>query len=69
MTYTSANGAEIQEGLTMAGEQRPWMITLLLCLFVGTLGAHRFYTGRTGSAIAQLLTVAAVGFGRSTTSS
>lgn len=27
----------------------------LLCLFLGMLGAHRFYLGRKGSAIAQLL--------------
>ena len=28
---------------------------LLLCFFMGPLGAHRFYLGRKGSAIAQLL--------------
>ena len=29
--------------------------TLLLCLFLGILGAHRFYVGKTGSAIGMLL--------------
>jgi TM2 domain-containing membrane protein YozV len=47
--------------MSMAGEQKPWMVTLLLCLFLGTFGAHRFYTGRTGSAIGQLLTVGGCG--------
>ncbi len=43
------------------GEQRPWMITLLLCLFLGTMGGHRFYTGHTGTGIAQLLTLGGCG--------
>lgn len=38
------------------GEQKSWMTTLLLCVFVGVLGVHRFYVGKTGSGIAQLLT-------------
>lgn len=29
--------------------------TLLLCLFLGGFGAHRFYAWKTGTAIAQLL--------------
>ena len=43
------------------GEQKPWMVTLLLCLFAGTLGVHRFYVGKIGSGIAQLLTVGGCG--------
>jgi TM2 domain-containing membrane protein YozV len=42
-------------------EQKSWMTTLLLCLFVGTLGVHRFYVGKTGSGVAQLLTVGGCG--------
>jgi hypothetical protein len=33
----------------------------LLCFFLGVFGAHRFYVGRTGSAIVQLLTVGGLG--------
>ena len=43
------------------GEQKSWMTTLLLCLFVGTLGVHRFYVGKTGSGVAQLLTFGGCG--------
>jgi TM2 domain-containing membrane protein YozV len=34
---------------------------LVLCLFLGYLGAHRFYVGRNGTGIAQLLTGGGLG--------
>ena len=33
------------------------LITILLCCFLGYLGAHRFYTGHTVIAVVQLLTL------------
>ena len=41
--------------------QKDWLITLLLCIFVGGLGIHRFYTGHIGIGIVQLLTLGGCG--------
>ena len=35
---------------------KEWLATLLLCFFLGYLGIHRFYVGKTGTGILQLLT-------------
>lgn len=40
---------------------KDWLTTLLLCLFVGGFGIHRFYTKHTGIAIVQLLTLGGCG--------
>ncbi|MEE1310014.1 MAG: TM2 domain-containing protein [Bacteroidaceae bacterium] len=36
---------------------RNWIVTLILCLFFGVFGAHRFYAGKIGTGILQLFTV------------
>lgn len=35
--------------------EKSFVTTILLCLFLGGFGAHRFYVGKKGSAIAILL--------------
>jgi TM2 domain-containing membrane protein YozV len=41
--------------------RKSWLTTLLLCIFFGLLGVHRFYTGNRRIAIAQLLTTGGLG--------
>lgn len=61
--YGSNNGQmnyNTSYSVNKSGE-KSWLVTLLLCLFVGTLGVHRFYVGKIGTGILQLITFG--GFG------
>ena len=46
--------------LDQSGPDIDWT-AFLLCWFFGVFGAHRFYMGKTGSAILQLLTLGGLG--------
>lgn len=40
---------------------KDWLLTLLLSLFLGTLGADRFYVGKIGTGILKLITFGGCG--------
>lgn len=45
----------------MEKSEKSGLVALLLCLFVGTLGVHRFYVGKIGTGVLQLLTLGGLG--------
>lgn len=42
-------------------DQKSFITALLLCFFLGAIGVHRFYVGKVGTGILQLVTLG--GFG------
>ena len=48
-------------GQMVSDGQKSWMTTLLLAIFAGWLGVHRFYTGHTLLGVLQIVTCG--GFG------
>ena len=41
--------------------KKAFIPTILLCFFLGALGIHRFYVGKIGTGILQLITLGGLG--------
>ena len=41
--------------------EKNWLTSLLLCIFVGSLGIHRFYAGKIGTGILMLISCGGCG--------
>ena len=60
VAVNGANFSQITENNSQDG-QKEWLVMILLCLFLGHFGIHRFYTGHIGIGVAQLLTLGGCG--------
>jgi len=57
---SGVSGASGVGGVSRASE-KGFVPTVLLCFFLGVLGIHRFYVGKIGTGILQLVTLGGLG--------
>ena len=54
-------GYSYRSEASSCGTNDEWLITLLLCFFLGTLGIHSFYVGKNAVGVVQLITLGGCG--------
>ena len=47
--------------MSNGASEKGFIPTILLCFFLGVLGIHRFYVGKIGTGILQLITLGGLG--------
>lgn len=55
-SLTGVNG-----GALAGASEKSRLVAFLFCFFLGGFGAHRFYVGKTGTALAMLFTLGGLG--------
>jgi len=46
---------------SLSSSQQDWLVALLLCFFIGIIGAHRFYVGKNGTGVLMVFTLGGLG--------
>ena len=46
---------------SLSSSQQDWFVALLLCFFIGIIGAHRFYVGKIGTGLLMVFTLGGLG--------
>ena len=46
---------------SLSSSQQDWFVALLLCFFIGIIGAHRFYVGKIGTGVLMVFTLGGLG--------
>lgn len=58
---TTKKSTTIVNEIPSDASEKEWLPTLLLCIFLGGLGIHSFYSGKTLFGVLQLLTLGGCG--------